>query len=133
MSIESIGTGIKTVMGDIGLQIYATNEIPDSINPPCAVILLAETNYDTTFNADYDTRFRFIILLAKPDQPSAMNKILDYIEPSGTYSIVAKVKADKTLNGSCDSSKVMSNTGVGFTTWGGTVYLSTEFSIQTWA
>ena len=134
MGMETIGTGLKTTLNGItSLQVYSPAELPDSINPPCAVILPGETIYDVDFNADYDCFLRLIILIAKQDQPSAINKILDYIEPTGTSSIVAAVKADVTLNSSCAASKVIRNSGVGFTIWGGVNYISTEFLIQIWA
>ena len=135
MGMETIGTGLKTVVGTgiTSLQIYAPNELPDSVNVPCAVILPGPTDYDTTFSTDYDLTLRLIILVGKQDQPSAINKILDYIEPTGSTSIVALVKADKTLSGSCDSAKVTRNSGIGFTVWGGMTYISTEFTISIWA
>jgi hypothetical protein len=133
MGMNAIGSGLKTTLGDIKLQVYAPNELPDSINPPCAVILPSETLYDVDFDADYDLQIRLVIMIAKPDQPSAINKILDYIEPTGTYSILAKVKADRTLNTTCADCKVVRNSGVGFTAWGGINYISTEFLIQIWS
>lgn len=134
MAMEAMGAGLKTILSTIsGLHIYAPAELPDSIDPPCALILPGETLYDIDFDADYDCVLRLVILIAKPDQPSAINKILDYIEPTGVNSIVAAVKVDRTLSSSCADAKVIRNLGVGFTTWGGINYISTEFIIQIWS
>ena len=135
MGMELIGAGLKTVLATAitDLQFYEPSELPDTVNPPCGVILPGETVYDTDFAADGDYILRLVILVGRADLPSAISKILDYIDPSGTGTVVAAVKADKTLSASCDTSKVLRNLGVGFTTWGGINYLSTEFQIAVWA
>lgn len=134
MGIEAIGTGLKTTLSISGLRVFAPNELPDSVNQlPAALILPGETNYGTSFGADYNYSLRILILVAKQDSPSAFNKILDYIEPTGSSSVLAKVKADRTLDGSCEDCKVLRNLGVGATVWGGITYLSTEFEVAIWA
>ena len=129
MGIETAGTGLKTALDISGLRVYAPNELPDSVNPPCALILAGETNYEAAFEADYDYILRLIILVAKQDSPSAFDKILPYIEPTGSSSVIAKVKAAPTLGGNCDVARVRRNLGIGATNWGGIMYLSTEFEI----
>lgn len=133
MGIETIGTGLKTVIDTIsGLKVSALNELPNKVHPPHAVILLGETGYNKAFGSeprDTDLMLRIIILLGDQDNPSAANRILDYIEASGDKSIVAKVEGDVTLDSSCDTSFVIRNLGLGVTNWGGVPYLSTEFEI----
>lgn len=135
MSLETIGTGIKTRLETIaGLKVFAPNQLPDSINQfPAALILPGETTYDAMFvGNDADYRYRVIILITKQDSPSALNSLLDYIEVTGTYSVKAAVEADSTLNGSADDCRVTRNLGVGATVWGGSTYLSTEFEVLVW-
>ena len=131
MSLETIGNGIKTRLQTIsGLKVFAPNELPDAINQfPCALILPGETRYHAMFSGDADYIFRILILFTKQDAPSALNKMLDYIELTGTYSVKAAIEADGTLNGSADSSEVKRNLGIGVTSWGGYNYLSTEFEL----
>jgi len=135
MGIETIGTGLKTILEGIsGLRVFAPNELPDSIPEfPAALILPGETNYEAAMGGDYDWTLRVLILLGKQDTPSAFNEILDYIEPTGAKSVITKVKADPTLDSSCDTSRVIRNLGVGATMWGGIAYLSTEFEIAIYA
>jgi len=57
---------------------------------------------------------------------------LDYIEPTGTYSIVAAIAGDTTLNSTADDSVITENTGFGAISWGGYLYLGTEFELQVW-
>ena len=134
MSLETIGSGIATRLATItGLQVFAPNALPDSINQfPAALVLPGETSYNAMFSGDADYRFRIIILVTKQDSPSALNRLLDYIELTGTYSVKAAIDADDTLNGSADTSRLTRNMGIGVTNWGGYAYLSTEFELLVW-
>ena len=136
MTIESVGTGIKTtILATIntGLRVYATNEIPDSLELPCVLVMLGPGEYATTFTGTYDQVYRLILCIAKQDSPSAFNRMLDYVNESGALSLFAALDADKTLDGSCGSSKLASHSGAGSTIWGNTQYLSTEFHLQVWS
>ena len=136
MSIEAIGTGIKTtILTTIptGLRVYATNEIPDSLELPCVLIMLGPGKYATTFSNAYDQVFRLILCVSKQSSPSAFNKLLDYIDHTGAKSIFAALDADRTLNATCSASKLDNHSGAGSTQWGKIVYLSTEFELQVWS
>lgn len=134
MGTEAIGTGLKVNLGNISSlnAIFAPNEVPDTIPyTPCAVILPGATDYLQALGGDaFNVVMRILILITKQDQPSAMNKILDYIDPTGSESVRKVVQDDTTLNGSCDDSWVIGSTGAGFTTWNGTPYLSVEFEVM---
>ena len=131
MGVESIGTGIKTRLATIsGLRVFAPNQLPDTIPElPCAIIMPPTIEYDTTFTDSNDYVFRIILLFSKQDSPSALNKLMDYTEPTGTYSIVAAIDGDNTLNSTADDSRITTNTGAGVTVWGGQPFLSTEFEL----
>jgi len=136
VSIEAIGTGIKTtILATIatGLRVYASNEIPDSLELPCVLVVLGPGDYATTFDGSYDQVFRLILCVSKQDSPSAFNKLLDYIDHTGAKSIFAALDTDRTLNATCSASKCASHTGAGSTLWGNIVYLSTEFQLQVWS
>lgn len=130
MSIRDASDGLRTVLSAIsGLRYFGVEEIPDTINDmPCVLFLLDETDYQADFNGDYDVNVRLLVLLTKQDAPSAFSRALYFIEPAGDDSIIAKVKADPTLSGKCDTCSGFKNTGFGATPWGGAVYLSTEFT-----
>jgi len=136
VSIEAQGTGIKaTILSTIatGLRVYATNEIPDTLELPCVIVMLGPGTYATTFDNAYDQVFRLILCVAKQDSPAAFNKLLDYIDHTGARSLFAALDADRTLNGSCSASKLDNHSGAGSMQWGRTVYLSTEFELQVWS
>lgn len=134
MGIETIGSGIATRLETIsGLKVYAPSELPDSLSQfPVALILPRITEYYKDFDASADYIFRIIVCLTSADRPSAMNKLLDYIEPTGTYSIVAAIAGDTTLNSTADDSVITENTGFGAISWGGYLYLGTEFELKVW-
>ena len=134
MSIEAIGTGIKTLLDTIPkLRCYAPNEVPDSLELPCVVILMGPGQYATTYDQGYDSSFRIILMLSKQDTPSAYNDLIDYVEPVGARSIFAKLDADRTLSATCDASKLLNYSGAGQQRWGNIVYLSCEFELAVWS
>lgn len=136
MTIEAVGTGIKaTILATIatGLRVYATNEIPDSLELPCVLVMLGPGEYATTYTGTYDQIFRLILCVAKQDSPPAFNKLLDYVNETGALSLFAALDADRTLNATCASSKLAHHSGAGSTPWGKIVYLSTEFELQVWS
>jgi len=134
MGIEAIGDGIKVRLNTIaGLRVYAPKELPDTLELPCALILPGVSEYAIAYDRDYGLTFRIVICIAKQDTPSAFNDILDYIEAVGAESVFAAIDADRTLNTSCDTCKLLRNLGVGSTAWGGIGYLSTEFELAVWS
>ena len=138
MSVESIGSGIKTNLGNVtGLKrIYASNELPEVVNEfPAAVIQHVGTEYYQTMGRDssHDKHeCKVKVFLTNQDQPSAFNKLLDFLTKTGSDSIVQKLMADSTLNGSASDITVVSNTGQSIIPWGGVDYLGTEFDLEVW-
>jgi len=133
-SMEDIGSGIKTRLQTISdfAKVFAPNELPDSVNSfPTALVLPGETDYDATYgNATQDYRFRVLILMSGADQPSKLNRLCDYVDIDGSDSVYTAIAGDETLGSTCDSAKVVSNSGVGNVMWGGHIFMSTEFQIE---
>ena len=133
MGMEAIGSGLKTRVATITdiKRVYAPNELPKSVSQfPTAIILPGETTYDETMGALQRFLFRVIVLLANQDQPTALARMLDYVDPTGVDSVVAAVDGDITLGSTCDTARVVRNLGVGNTVYGGIGYLSTEFEVE---
>jgi len=136
MGIETVGAGIKTRLQTISdLRVFAPNELPGSVNQfPAALILPVVTEYQTTFSTtDGDYNFRIILLLTNQDNPKALDRMLPYMESTGTKSITTAINADSTLGGTAACCRVDRNLGFGSTMWGGSLYLSTEFEMRVWA
>jgi len=134
MSIEAIGSGIKTRIATITSiqRVYAPNELPEAINEfPCAVVMHTGTEYGVTMGGATDQHdFSIKIFVTNQDQPSAFNRILDFLTRTGSDSVVAAIRADATLNGSASDVTVLTNAGQGVITWGGVQYLGTEFTLE---
>jgi hypothetical protein len=136
MSVLEIGDGIKTRLQTIqSLKVYAPEELPDSINQfPAALVVPGETDYVTTLSStDADYNFRVILVFSRADSPSAISKMLPYMEVEGEKSIVEAIHGDVTLDSKAQTSKVTRNLGIGSLSWGGGVYISTEFLVQIWS
>ena len=136
MGVASIGSGIKTRLATISAlkAVYAPNELRDTYNSfPCAIIMPGETNFDQSFDGAYTSRWRIIVLISKQDTPSALNKLMNYMEPTGTNSIKAALYGDRTLNSSADDCELDRNLGYGTMIFGGITYLSTEFDLIVYA
>ena len=136
MGVESIGSGIKTRLATINAlkAVYAPNELRDTYNSfPCVIIMPGETNFDQSFDGAYTSRWRIIVLISKQDTPSALNKLMNYMEPTGTNSIKAALYGDRTLNSSADDCELDRNLGYGTMIFGGITYLSTEFDLVVYA
>lgn len=136
MGLESIGDGIKARLATISAlkAVYAPKELRDTYNSfPCAIIMPGPTDYDQTFAGAYTSRWRIIVMISKQDTPSALNKLMNYMEPTGTNSIKAALYGDSTLNSSADDCELDRNLGYGVMTFGGINYLSTEFDLVVYA
>ena len=134
MGVESIGEALGVRLKTINnLRVYTPDKLPKTVNQfPCALIMPGTISYhDTHGGASYYTIiYRVIIAVTNQDQPEKLNKLFDYIEPSGTYSVVAAIEGDRTLGGTASGCMVFTNAGIGFTTWGGQNLLSTEFEVR---
>lgn len=133
MSLSDISDGLVKTIKIPGLKVFGVKNLPDKISPPAIVVVLGETPYHRTFGSNpypTDPTWRIIVLLGNQDTPSAVNRMLDYIEPGGKSSIVKQVEDDPTLVGTCSGAIVTRNFGLGVTNWGGIPYLSTEFELE---
>ncbi len=130
--LENMSDGLKVRLETISdiARVFAANELPNVVNEfPVALILPGETEYNQSFTNKIDVMFRILILISKQDNPSALNRLLDYMDPSGGDSVYAAISGDQTLGGAADAAFVTKCSGAGATIWGGQTYLSTEFEV----
>lgn len=109
MSYRDIANGLVTVLeaNVTGLKAFAYP--PDTVNHfPCAVILPEPVDTEIAFQGNtYEAAFRVIILVASGDVAEGFIKLYDLLDPTlANKSIIAAVRADQTLNSTCDSSDV---------------------------
>ena len=133
-SISDLRTGIATNLATIsGLRTSAT--VPDSINPPIAVVMPNTINYDTAFARTGGDEYEFLVMVivGRVDERTAQNRLDGYCSGTGASSVKAAIESDKTLGGKAFSLRVTSLRNYNQVTVGDVTYLSGEFVVQVYA
>jgi len=133
MSIADMRAGIgDNLRNNIpGLRVAET--IPDSPNPPMAVISLETVNYDQTFQRGMtEYQFTISVLAGRVSERNAQAKLDSYIDP-GSATIKNAVESDKTLGGNVFDVRVSEMSNIGAVNLGETIYLGADFSVQVYA
>jgi hypothetical protein len=133
-TLSELRAGLSTNLATIaGLRTSAT--IPDSLNPPIAVVMPSTIRYDTAFARTGGDEFEFLVLVVvgRVDERSAQNKLDDYCSSSGAGSVKAAIETDKTLGGKAFSLRVTTLRSYSQLTVGDITYLSAEFVVQVFA
>lgn len=116
-----------------GLRCY--EQIPDTPNPPCAVIELQRVLYDSTFARGADEfEFNVLLIVARADDRTAQTRVEGYIAGAGTGSVKTALEADPTLGGRCMTVRVTEASGLqSLERPDGSKFLGTEFSLTIFA
>jgi hypothetical protein len=133
-SISDLRAGIAANLATIsGLRTSAT--VPDSINPPIAVVMPNSITYDTAFARSGGDEYEFLVMVivGRVDERSAQNNLDGYCSGTGATSIKAAIERDKTLGGKAFSLRVTSLRNYNQLTVGDITYLSAEFVVQVYA
>lgn len=98
-TISEAAAGIRDRLATInGLRVH--EYIPDTINPPMAIVGLDQVDYHGSFGGgDPVYTFTVTVIVARVSERTAQTKLDAYASWSGTSSIRAAIEADKTLNG----------------------------------
>jgi hypothetical protein len=132
-SITNIRTGLATRLATIsGLRTAAT--MPDLPNPPIAIVIPDNINFDDTFHRGMDTlTFRIFLVVGRADERMAQNSLDGYCATSGASSIKAAIEGDKTLGGNAFDCRVTDMRNYGSVLISETTYLSCEFVVIVYA
>jgi hypothetical protein len=133
-SISDLRNGIAANLATVaGLRTSAT--VPDSINPPIAVVMPSTITYDTAFARSGGDEYEFLVMVivGRVDERSAQNNLDGYCSGTGSTSIKAAIERDKTLGGKAFSLRVTSLRNYTQLTVGDITYLSAEFVVQVYA
>lgn len=133
-NISDLRAGIATNLATIsGLRTSAT--VPDSINPPIAVVMPNTINYDTSFARTGGDEYEFLVMVivGRVDERTAQNRLDGYCSGTGASSVKAAIESDKTLGGKAFSLRVTSLRNYNQVTVGDVTYLSGEFVVQVYA
>lgn len=132
-TVSAIRAGIAANLAEIpGLRTAAT--VPDSPNPPIAMVFPDGIVFDTTFARGMDEyRYTVLVLVGRADERSAQNRLDSFCNPSGEYSVKQALEADKTLGGAAFDLRVQEMRNYGQTPVGEVTYLSAEWSVVVYA
>lgn len=133
-SISDLRNGIATNLATIaGLRTSAT--VPDSVNPPIAVVMPNTITYDTAFARTGGDEYEFLVMVivGRVDERTAQTRLDGYCSGTGASSVKAAIESDKTLGGKAFSLRVTSLRNYNQVTVGDVTYLSGEFVVQVYA
>jgi hypothetical protein len=131
--IFKIRAGIATNLGTIS-GLRASPEIPDSPNPPIAIINLDTIEYDEAFNGGL-TRYNFVVTLVvgRAAERTMQRKLDAYCQPTGSQSVKVAIESDRTLDGEVYDLRVERSNVVGSITINDQIYLAAEFTVTVFA
>jgi hypothetical protein len=125
---DGLATNLRTITG-----LRVTAEVPDSPNPPQAVVQLRSVDYNGSFQRGMTTyNFIITVLVGRVAEREAQRRLDAYVS-NGASSVKLAVENDKTLNGKAFDVIVSEMTNIGAVLLGETSYLSADFTATVYA
>lgn len=106
--------------------------VPDSPNPPCAVVVPNGITYHAAFlNGKSTYSFTVLVIVGRVDERTAQDRLDGYCTSTGTTSVKAALESDCTLNGSAFDLLVTEMRNYQqLVLSDGVTYLSAEFAVS---
>jgi|TARA_B110000977_G_C10852045_1_gene406198 hypothetical protein len=122
---EAIATNLATISG-----LRTDSEVPDSPNPPVAIVELESIDYDGAMQQGLTTlTFKIIVIVSRQSDRVSQRSLNDYASQNGARSIKIAVESDRSLNGNAMDCRVQGLTSVGSLELNNTEYSAIEFSV----
>ena len=130
-NLSSIRSGIATNLENIS-SITVFGFVPDSIEPPTAVVGVVDTlEYDSTMARGADTyNIPVFLYVSRIDAQDSQDTLDAFLASSGSSSVKAQVESDITLGGQAQSVRVVEADNYGVYTINNIDYLGVEFMIE---
>lgn len=132
-SINAIRSGLATNLATIsGLRVAA--EMPDSPNPPVAIIMLEGVEYDQAMRQGL-TQYNFSVsvIVGRAAEREMQRKLDTYLQISGSQSVKLAIESDRTLDGVVYDLRVVSSSSIGSIIINDQTYLAAEFTVTVFA
>ena len=132
MSLSDVRTKLAARLDTIsGLNVY--KQAPDAgVTTPCAVLEKIESiDYHETFGGGKGITLRVILLVHEGDSTADWDELENYLEESGTKSILAAVEG--TSGGApavADYAQCHRAENIGWYNWRGQTWLGAEFIVE---
>jgi len=126
---DGIATNLQTISG-----LRTSAEVPDSPNPPQAVVQMGNVSYDTAFQGGLTT-YSFIVsvIVARVTEGRAQERLDTYASTSGASSVKEAIESDRTLGGVVADVRVVEMTNVGAVLLGEATYIAADFAVTVYA
>lgn len=131
-TLSQIRTGLATNLRTIsGLRVY--EEIPDNPQPPSAVIVLNNIDYDQDFARSAKYNFAVQVIVGRAAERSAQRYLDLYCDPTGASSVKAGVESNRTMSGVVLDTYLESMPNIGTVTINDQLYLAADFLVAVYA
>ena len=132
-SINAIRSGLAANLATIsGLRVAA--EMPDSPNPPIAVVMLENIEYDQAMKQGL-TQYNFSVslIVGRAAEREQQRKLDTYQQISGSQSVKLAIESDRTLGGVVYDLRVTNSSSIGSIIINDQTYLAAEFTVTVFA
>jgi len=132
-NLADIRKGLAGQLGKVrGLRV--SEQVPEQINPPAAVITRATVDYSVNANGGLTEWSMQVQLVAgrMADQQS-QRQIDAWLSWDGPQSVRAALEADRTLGGGCQTSRVTSADALSTIQVGDSEYIGVTLNVTVWA
>ena len=129
-SISELRAGLAANLSTIsGLRV--SPELPDSVNPPHAVVAFDRVEYHQSFkNGLASYNFTIQLIVSRVEERNAQRYLDGYVSTTGASSVLLAVESDKTLGGKAFDTYVSEMSSYGSINIGDNTYLAAEFQVQ---
>lgn len=126
---SGLGTNLATISG-----LRVSEDLPEQINPPMAVVGLQSIEYDQSFQRGLVVyRFQIPLLAARASDRRAQITLDNFMSTSGSSSVKVAVESDKTLGGAAFDVRVTEMGSIGTIELDSNMYLAAEFVVEVYA
>lgn len=130
MNLQTVRQNLAAALENVnGLRVYDT--VPTQISPPAAVVILGDGTYDNDFDRAITANYIALILLTRADDRHGQERLDEFLSDGGVNdSVYTQIGNDQTLDGACDSARVVGWNQPNTFTIAGVDYLGVEINIE---
>lgn len=126
---SALGDNLRTISG-----LRVSEEMPDQISPPIAVVSLGSIDYHGAMGGGLTTyQFTVQVVVGRMSERNAQRTLDAYVFPTGASSVPSAIESERTLNGSCQDLIVSGMPNIGSLTVNENQYLAAEFAVTVYA
>ena len=128
-ALTDLRTGLANRLATIS-GLRASSYIPDSPQPPVAVVMPSRIAYDEAFGRGSDEyTFTITLIVGRVNDRTSQTNLDRYCESSGSASVKAAIEGDRTLGGKALDCRVTEMTSQGSLAIGDVTFHTAEFNV----